>query len=127
MNIRSARLFAIVAGSLGVLFAGAALAQSAAEPPAPQLRAYTFGQINASQYEVVGRLWGDTWRTAYWVLTFPTQEQAMAALNTEAARRGADGLLNVSCLDQGRWKWSSNTEPAFLCYAIAIRVRPGQG
>jgi hypothetical protein len=127
MNMRSSRLSAIIGCSLGVLFAGAAVAQSAVEPAPPQLRTYTFSQINTSQYEVVGRLWGDTWRTAYWVLTFPTRGQAMAALNTEAVGRGADGLLNVSCLDQGRWKWSSNTEPAFLCYGIAIRVRPGQG
>ena len=127
MKIRSSWLSAIVAGSLGMLFAGAGFAQSTVEPPVRQLKTYTFGQINTSQYEVVGRLWGDTWRTAYWVLTFPTQEQAMAALNTEAAGRGADGLLNVSCLDQGRWNSSSSTEPAFLCYAIAIRVRPGTG
>jgi uncharacterized protein YbjQ (UPF0145 family) len=59
--------------------------------------------------------------------TFPSQEQAIAALQTEAASRGADGLLNVNCLDQGRWTWSSKTEPAFLCYGIAIRVRPSQG
>ena len=127
MKIRSPWLSAIVAGSLYVLCAGAGIAQSDVEQRAPQLKIYTFGEIGMSRYEVVGRLWGDSWRSAFWVPTFPSQEQAIAALQTEAARRGADGLLNVGCLDQGRWKWSSNTEPAFLCYGIAIRVRPGQG
>jgi uncharacterized protein YbjQ (UPF0145 family) len=61
------------------------------------------------------------------VPTFPSQEQAIAALQTEAASRGANGLLNVNCLDQGSWSWSSKTEPAFLCYGIAIRMRPSQG
>jgi uncharacterized protein YbjQ (UPF0145 family) len=61
------------------------------------------------------------------VPTFASQEQAIAALQAEAARRGADGLLNVNCLDQGRWNWSSKAEPAFLCYGIAVRMRPSQG
>jgi uncharacterized protein YbjQ (UPF0145 family) len=58
--------------------------------------------------------------------TFPSQEQAIAALQTEAASRGANGLVNVICLDQGHWEGSSNNEPAFLCYGSAIRVRPSQ-
>ena len=127
MKIRSPRLSAIVAGSLCVLCAGAGIAQSDVEQRAPQLRIYTFGEIDMSRYDVVGRLWGDSWRSAFRVPTFPSQEQAIAALQAEAARRGADGLLNVGCLDQGRGTWSSSTEPAFLCYGIAIRVRPGQG
>jgi len=127
MKIRSSRLSALVAGSAYVLCAGACIAQSDVEQRAPQLRIYAYGEINVSRYDVVGRPWVDSWRSAFWVPTFPSQEQAIAALQTEAARRGADGLLNVNCLDQGPWKWSSNTEPAFLCYGIAIRVRPSQG
>jgi hypothetical protein len=127
MKLRSSLLAAIVAGSLSALCAGAGLAQGNGEPPAPQLKTYGFGEIGMGRYEVVARLWGDSWRSAFWVPTFPTQEQAIAALRTEAARRGADGLLNVSCRDQGPWSWSSSAEPAFLCYGIAIRLRPGQG
>jgi hypothetical protein len=126
MKIRGSKLSAIVAGSLCALCAGAGVAQSNAATS--QLRMYTFGDLTPSRYEVVGRQWGDSWRSAFWgVPTFATREQALAALQTEAARTGADGLLNVYCLDQGRAKWSSNTEPAFLCYGIAIRVRPAQG
>jgi hypothetical protein len=126
MKIRRLRLCALVAASIGVLGAGLGIAQDDVERRAAQLKIYTFGEVNASGYEVVGRPWIDSWRSAYSVPTFPSQEQAIAALRTEAARRGADGLLNVSCLDQGRWQWSSNTEPAFLCYGIAIRTRPSQ-
>ena len=127
MKIRSSRLSALVAGAIFVLGTGAGIAQGDVEQRTPELKIYTFGEIDMSRYEVVGRPWVDSWRSAFWVPTFPSEEQAVAALQTEAARRGADGLLNVSCLDQGRWKWSSNTEPAFLCYGIAIRVRPSQG
>jgi hypothetical protein len=127
MKIRSSRFSALVAGSACVLCAGAGIAQSDIEQRASQLKIYALGEIKMSRYEIVGRPWVDSWRSAFWVPTFPSEEQAIAALQTEAARRGADGLLNVNCLDQGRWKWSSNTEPAFLCYGIAIRVLPGQG
>ncbi len=124
MTIRSPRLSALAAGALCVLCAGAGIAQSDAAKPAAELRIYVLGEIDMRRYEVVGRPWVDSWRSAFWVPTFPSQEQAIAALQMEAAHRGADGLLNVNCLDQGRSLWSSNTEPAFLCYGIAIRVRP---
>ncbi len=127
MKLRSPRLVATVAALACALCAGAAVAQTGVEQRAPQLKTYALGEIDASRYEVVARLWGDSWRSAFWVPTFPDQDQAVAALHTEAARRGADGLVNVNCLDQGRWTWSSNTEPAFLCYGIAIRARPSQG
>ena len=127
MNIRGSRLSALVAGAVYVLCAGAGIAQSDVEQRAANLKIYALGEISSSRYEVVGRPWVDSWRSAFRVPTFPSQEQAIAALQTEAARRGADGLLNVNCLDQGRWNWSSSTEPAFLCYGIAIRVRPSQG
>ncbi len=127
MKIRKSWLSVIVAGSAYVLCASSGFAQSNVEPPAPELRMYTFGEMAISRYEVVGRLPADSWRTAFWLPTFPNQEQAIAALQTEATKLGADGLLNVSCLDQGRSKWWSSTGPAFLCYGIAIRVRPGRG
>ena len=126
MKVRS-WVAVIVAGSVGVLCAGSALAQSDAERQASPLRSYTFGDIAFGRYEVVGRLPASSWRSAFWVPTFPSKEQAMAALQTEATRLGADGLLNVACLDQGGSTWFSSTQSAFLCYGIAIRVRPGQG
>ena len=126
MKIRGSRLSALLAGAVSVLFAGAGISQTDVQQRAPEAKIYAAGEININRYEVVGRPWVDSWRAAFWLPTFPSQQQAIAALQTEAARRGADGLLNVICLDQGHGKWSSNTEPAFLCYGTAIRVRPGQ-
>ena len=127
MKIRGPRFSALVGCALCALSSGAGIAQSDVEQRARELKIYASGEINMSRYEVVGRPWIDSWRSAFWLPTFPSREQAIAALQTEAARHGADGLLNVICLDQGHWKWSSNTEPAFLCSGIAIRVRPSQG
>jgi uncharacterized protein YbjQ (UPF0145 family) len=69
----------------------------------------------------------DSWRTALVTPTFPTREDAVAALQTEAAVAGADGLINVICLDQTRARWLARGEPSMLCYANAIRLKAGEG
>jgi hypothetical protein len=125
MNIRSSRLSALVAVAVYVLSAGTSIAQGDVEKRASEVRIYGLGDPAARQYEVVSRIWSETWRSAFWVPTYPSQEQAITALQNEAARRGADGLINVICLDQGRSKWFSGTDPAILCDAIAVRIRSG--
>ena len=64
MKFPSPRLSAIVAGALCALCAGAGIAQSDADKRAPDLRVYTFGEIGIGGYEVVSRLWADSWRSA---------------------------------------------------------------
>ena len=127
MKIRSSGLTVLVAAAACVLGACAGIGQGDFDPRAGDIKIYALGEINVDRYQVVGGPPADTWRSAFWLPTYPTREQAVAALQTDAAARGADGLLNVNCLDQGRWQWSSNTEPAFLCYGTAIRVRPSRG
>ncbi len=92
------------------------------------VKVYGTGQQPAvSQYEVVRHIWVDSGRTAFSVPTYPSEAVGTAALQAEAARWGADGLINVVCLDQGHPKWSSSTEPAVLCYGNAIRMRRNEG
>jgi hypothetical protein len=123
MDIRRSRFSALVAVAVYLLSACAGIAQSDVEKRAPEVKIYKLGDPNASRYEVVSRPWVDSWRSAFWVPTYPSEEQAIAALQTEAARGGADALMNVICLNQGR----PNTEPAILCYGIGIRIRPSEG
>jgi len=123
MNIRRPRFSALVAVAVYLLSAGASIAQSDVEKRAPEVKINKSGDPNTSQYEVVSRPWVDSWRSAFWVPNYPSEEQAIAALQAEAARRGADALMNVICLNQGR----PNTEPAFLCYGIGIRLGPSNG
>ena len=127
MKICSPRLSAIVAGALCAFCAGAGIAQTDADKRAADLRVYAFGEIGIGGYEVVSRLWADSWRSAFRLASVPTREQAMAALQAEASRRGADGLLNVSCFDQSPGRLTSRDEPAYLCSGVAIRVLPTKG
>ena len=114
--------------------AASCLACSCASPPqagsevrtAP-VQAYTANPYVGKPYEVLAPLWAGSWRTALRLPTYPTRDEAIAALQTEAAKLNADALINVSCLDQGPSTWFKSNEPGFLCYGVAIRVGRTQG
>jgi hypothetical protein len=84
------------------------------------VRIYEPGMLTRDRYEIVGRLWVDSWRSAFEVPTHAERSEAIAALRSEAAQRGANALTNVACLvNDAPLAWSG---PHF-CYALAIRVR----
>jgi hypothetical protein len=93
------------------------------ERQAAEVKVYEPEQLAQDQYELVRYLWVDSWRTAFWLPRASSEANGIASLQTEAARLGANGLINVSCRDQGHYLWSRSREPAILCYANAIRVR----
>jgi hypothetical protein len=123
MNVRRSRLLALVAVAVYLVSACASIVQSDNEKRVPEIKIYEGGGLSTIQYEVVSRPWVDSWRSAFWVPTHPNEEQAVAALQAEATRRGADALMNVSCLNLGR----PNTEPAIVCYGMGIRLRSSKG
>jgi len=123
MQIRGLRFSAIVVATAFLLSGCAGAPQHGAETRAAEVRVYDSGQLTQEKYEVVRRLWMDSWRTAFWVPNHSSKAEGIAALRAEAARLGANGLINVDCLDQGQFTWSWSSEPAILCYGNAIRVR----
>jgi hypothetical protein len=76
--------------------------------------------LTRDRYEVVTRLWVDSWRSAFQVPTHPERADAVAALKAEAVQRGANGLTNVACLVDAAPL--PGARPHF-CYALAIRVK----
>ena len=99
---------------------------SAVEPNAP-VKLYQPAELSSVEYDVVRQLWVDSWSTAWSMPTYSSEAEGIVAMQNEAARSGADGLINVYCVDRGRPIWSSNAGPAFVCYGNAIRVRRSQG
>lgn len=89
--------------------------------PAASVEVFPANPYVGKPYEVLGPVWAGSWRTAFRLPTYPTKDEAVAALQTEAAKLNADALISVSCLDQGRSTWFSSNEPGFLCYGVAIR------
>jgi hypothetical protein len=127
MKIGRSHLSAPVAFAIGMLAGCAGIPQGDVERRAADVTVYKVDQRVGQSYDIVRRLWTESWRTAFWAPTFPSEDEAIASMRAEAARMGADGLVNVNCLDQGRSAWSQSPEPALLCYGIAVRLRQKQG
>jgi hypothetical protein len=124
MKLRSSRFLALVAAAICVLSGCASVPQSGVERGASEVKVYGSDQLPAGQYEVVRRLWIDSWQhTAFGMPTYPSEADGIASLQAEAGRLGANGLINVFCLDQGHSTWSWSSGAAVLCYGNAIRVR----
>lgn len=127
MKIRSSPAMTLAAVAAGVLAGCASTPSPDVERRAAEVNVYRMNELTDKRYEVVRYIWVDSWRTAFRVPTYPSETDAVAALRTEAARVGADGLINVVCLDQSRSRGASSAEPAVLCYGNAIRFRRGEG
>lgn len=123
MKLRSSCFSAFIAVTVCVLSACAGAPKNGVETQAAQVRVYEPNQLVQGQYDGVRYLWVDSWRTALWLPSASSEAEGIASLQAEAARLGANGLINVSCTDQGHFMWSWSRERAILCYGHAIRVR----
>ena len=85
------------------------------------IRIYEPGMLTRDRYEVVTRLWVESWRSAFQVPTHAERSDAVAALKAEAAKRGANALTNLACLVDDA-PFPGVAQPHF-CYALAIRVK----
>lgn len=93
-----------------------ALAQAAESDAVP---VYDSTQIALDRYTVIRRLGVQSWQSAFWIRSYRDAASARQALVNEAARLGADGVINLHCLDQ--------TDRLFrhaghFCYGNAIRL-----
>ena len=123
MKLQSSRFSALIAVTICVLSGCAGIPKSGVEGQAAQVKVYEPDQLVQGQYEDVRYLWVDSWRTAFWLPSASSEVEGIISLQTEAARLGANGLINVICSDQGHFMWFPSREPSILCYGHAIRVR----
>jgi hypothetical protein len=119
---QKARFPALIAVALYALSGCASVPKSGVENRAAEVKIYRADQLLQNQYEHVRYLWADSWRTAFWLPSTSSEAEGIAALQAGAARLGANGLINVSCMDQGNFWPSRRGEPSILCYGHAIRV-----
>jgi hypothetical protein len=127
MKIRRSLLSALFAGATCTVAGCATTAQGDVEKRAAEVKVYKARELANYQYEVVSHIWVDSWRTAFWTPTYPSEEEAVASLRAEAARLGADGLVNVACFDAGGSTWFRSDKPTLQCYGNAVRVRRSEG
>jgi hypothetical protein len=127
MRLRPSRLSVLVLLALSVASGCATAPQADSERPQKVVQVYDMDPYLGKGYDVVGRLWIDSAQSRFRVTTYRTREAAIAAMQTEAARLNADALITVGCLDQRGSTWAQGSEPAYLCYGVAIQLRQRQG
>jgi len=94
-----------------LLMAPSALAQGGAETP--PIRVFDAGELTADRYTVVERIWTGTLRTLFWLPGHDDAGAAVAALTDKARSLGADGVVNLHCLNDG----------SYYCYGLAIKLK----
>jgi hypothetical protein len=77
-------------------------------------------EIPFDSYIVVQRLGVQSWRSAIGIPTFRDEESARSAALAEAARSGADAVVNLHCVSQGD---SLFTRAGHYCYGNAIKLK----
>jgi len=115
MNARKWSLCVISTALLSIAGAGAAARERTDTPP---VRVFDAGELTPSHYTVVKRLWTGTWRASFWIPRHDDAGAAITALTTQAASLGADGVVNLHCLnDAGGWGGG------YRCYGLAIKLK----
>ena len=122
MKTRDPFVSALIVCAACALSGCASVPQEDSERRAAEIRIYNWSELSGTPYESVGHVWADSWRTAFFLPTYPGEDEAVRSLRAEALSLGANGLVNVVCVDQNVPKKSASAEPAILCYANAIRV-----
>ena len=106
---------AMIAAVLLALTLGSA-AQATESVP---VRIYDAGELSLDRYTVVKRLWTGSLSALFRVPTYDDAPTAISAITSEAARVGADGVVNLHCM-QDTGGWGSG---GYLCYALAIKLK----
>lgn len=106
----------ILLGPVLALACAGALAQAVSTP----VPIYDSTQIPFDRYTVMKRIWVEGWRSAFWIPGHRDEAGAQHALLSEAGRLGADGVINMKCLDQTD---SLFKRRGYYCYGNAIRLK----
>ena len=97
------------------LLSGLACAQTAG----PVVPIYDATQLAMDRFTVVKRIGVQDWSSAFWIRGHRDLETAQHAIVNEAARVGADGVINLTCFGQTDRIFN----PAgYFCYGNAIRI-----
>ena len=105
-----------------IVLSGVAMPQALASGTArPEVQIYEAGVLTPDRYTVVKRLSVESWQSAFWVPTHEASGDAIAELQKEAAAAGANGIVNLNCLNE-RGGWFA-AKDAYYCYGNAIKLK----
>ena len=120
MNPRIAALIALAfLSACATTKSDNAKSTSDANTRSDDVKIYSPAELKQGDYQIVKRIWVESWRTALWVPTDSSRDDGIAALKDKAKSLDANGLINVDCYgDSGLFGGSL----AYTCYGKAIKV-----
>jgi hypothetical protein len=127
MRTRDPLLSASIVCAMCALSGCASVPQEDIEKRAAEIRIYRTAELAEARYESIGHIWVDSWPTAFFPPTYTSEDEALRSLRAEAARLGANGLVNVVCLDQNVPRKPASEATTVLCYGYAVRVPRSPG
>jgi len=93
---------------------------NAADAP---LKVYSPGELPLARYTVIERLWVQMPESAFYIREHADSGAAITALVDEATRIGADGVVNLHCLNGGQITPRLFQQPGWYCYGNAIKLK----
>jgi len=94
-----------------------AVTTALAQDRAP-VRVFDAGELAPNRYTIVERIWTGTWRAPFWLPSYDDASAAVDALTDKAASLGANGVVNLHCVNDARG-WGGG----YLCYGLAIKLK----
>ena len=92
------RTIATILPMLLSAFLSACATQAPVSPVSPEQVPVHESVLSAPpRYEIVKRLWIESWTSAFLVPSYASREEAMDAFRREAANRGGNGVINFGC------------------------------
>ncbi len=108
----------LTAASVLILVTSVMPAVTQAKEPQPPVRVFDAGELTLDRYTVMKRLWTGTLRASFWIPAYDDAGTAIAALTSEAGNLGADGVVNLHCLND-----VGGLGGGYTCYGLAIKLK----
>jgi hypothetical protein len=105
--------------ALGIAVFASVFSAHAPAQARPGVPIYDSTQIALDRYTVVRRIGVQGWKSGYFIDSYPDAKTAAEALLDEAARLGADGLINLYCLNRS----DRLSGDGHYCYGNAIKLK----
>ena len=107
----------------GLLAGGASIAAAQDKPPAAAAGSQAIPihesvTSTTARYEIVKRLWTESWRSPFAVPRYESQEEAVAAFREHALSLGGNGVINFGCY---RMPGIFGTGSRFACNGTIVR------
>jgi hypothetical protein len=96
--------------------AGCATGGPEAQVPPDRIPVHESVTSAPPRYEIVKRLWSESWRSAFFVPSYASVEEGAAHMRSRAADLGGNGVINFGC-----YRRSAAADAPLACNGTIVR------